>query len=305
MLTYGDCFSGMSCPAYALKQLGIEFEYKFACDNNKTCQRFLETEHSPDVIYDDARTVQELPKVDLFVAGFPCQPFSGANSMIKTEEHKSVDLFDEAFRWINMCDPEIFILENVKGLTFKSNKKYFDNVLTKLKSLDNYHFEYKLMDSKDYGSTMMRNRIWFIGKKTGTVVWPVKKTTDTTIWNVLDTELPVYPFNSTSKVYPEMIEKYGDGLYIDNGQTLGSFWKFYGTEEKLARCVTTKNCPALYRISGNMILRREFTDQELKQLFGLKTDINGNYGRQLPKLLGNGMDIGILEQILEMYFTEY
>ena len=48
VITYGDVCSGISCPMWALSKLGIEVEYKFACDNDKTCKRYILEKWKPE-----------------------------------------------------------------------------------------------------------------------------------------------------------------------------------------------------------------------------------------------------------------
>lgn len=300
VLKYGDCFSGMSCPAFALKQLGIDFEYKFACDIDRYCRTFLQNEHNPEMIYSDVKDIESLPKVDLYVAGFPCQPFSSANTLIKTENHKSVDLFDEAFRCLKLCDPEVFILENVRGLTFKKNASYFKKVLDALSTLTGYHISYQILNSKDLGLPQSRNRIWFIGSKTTVPRFPESVPLTKSIWNILDLTLPMKPLVTRCKSFVD--QKFENGkYYIDNCQSMGAFWRIYDQSTLHCHCITASNVPRVYFKENDQVFYRFYTNGELKELFGLKTPLTIQY-LKLSKLLGNGMDINVLEKLISLNF---
>lgn len=302
-ITYGDIFSGMSCPAFALKQSNIEFEYKFACDINKESINFLKNEHSPEIIYKDVRDITELPHVNLMVAGFPCQPFSSANTKIKTQNHKSVDLFLDVIRCIGYSKPDVFILENVKGLTFKSNKLYFNRCIEKLDGLDEYRYEYKILNSKDYGQPQSRSRIWFIGvKKNKEIIWPKPKDLNIKAKDLVDHKLEIKPWICIGKnrsVIEDYIKK--DGLYIDNGQCTGMFCKLYYLDtQDFFYCVLAQNKTCIYQKIDGVVCKRPLVNEELYQIFGLKTKLNGTYN--MAKLLGNGMCINMLENLITVNF---
>ena len=165
-MKYGDLYSGLGCVAIALKQQGIEFDYEFACDINSNCKKNLIHNHKPKSFYTDVRDITELPHVDLFTAGFPCQPFSSANSKKSGDAHPSYDLFTETARCIRLCKPKVFILENVQGLISKKHSEYFAYIRKTLDTLCDdlgMKWSYKLMNSKEYGIPQSRPRVYFVG----------------------------------------------------------------------------------------------------------------------------------------------
>ena len=56
-----------------------------------------------------------LPDIDLYVCGFPCQPFSNAGKG-KGLEDKRGNVFFSCLDVIKTKKPKYFILENVKGI---------------------------------------------------------------------------------------------------------------------------------------------------------------------------------------------
>ena len=80
-ITIGTDFSGMEAPIQALRNIkGIKFKHMFACDNDESSQQTILTNFPPKIFVKDivGRDNNQLPTVDVYVAGFPCQPFSTA-----------------------------------------------------------------------------------------------------------------------------------------------------------------------------------------------------------------------------------
>ena len=72
-----DC-SGMETPIQALENIGIPFEHTFSCDHDSKIQELILTNFDPLQHYQDITNREMPPYVDLYIAGFPCQPFSRA-----------------------------------------------------------------------------------------------------------------------------------------------------------------------------------------------------------------------------------
>ena len=72
-----DC-SGIEMPLHALKNLSVDFVHKFSSESNKSLKKYILSNFSPLKFYDDVtlRNHSKAPAVDLYIAGFPCQPFS-------------------------------------------------------------------------------------------------------------------------------------------------------------------------------------------------------------------------------------
>ena len=79
-ITVGTDCSGMETPLTALSNLGVKYLSKFCCDNEREVLKSIKANFRPEVICADiqSRDHQGTPKVDRYIAGFPCQPFSTA-----------------------------------------------------------------------------------------------------------------------------------------------------------------------------------------------------------------------------------
>lgn len=105
--------------------------------------------------------VEKLPDFDLFTGGFPCQPFSTAGSREGEGDDRGT-LFGEIIRICEYKRPQYIFLENVQGLTTGKLRPTFDKILEELHRIG-YDFQWRLLNSKDYGIPQNRLRLWIFG----------------------------------------------------------------------------------------------------------------------------------------------
>lgn len=168
MLRVGTDCSGIEAPIQALMKLKIPFTHEFCSDIDKYVIQSIKANYSPKNIYGDitSRDHSRLPDIDLYVAGFPCQPFSTAGSQKGLNDPRANVMFS-VIETINIKKPKYFILENVKA--FKNNEAF--QIL--LKSIDkSYNIQYKVLNSKDYGIPQNRERLFIVGCLSGDYEFP-------------------------------------------------------------------------------------------------------------------------------------
>lgn len=109
---------------------------------------------------------KELPNVNMVVGGFPCQAFSVAGYRQGFNDEKGRgDLFFRIADAIVEKQPEVVLLENVKGLVGHDKGKTFKVILETLKNLG-YHTKWQVLNSKDYGNIPQgRERIYIVSFK--------------------------------------------------------------------------------------------------------------------------------------------
>jgi len=118
-------FDGMSCGRIALDRLGVKVDQYYASEIDKyaiqvTQENWPDTIQLGDVV--DIK-VKDLPKIDLLLAGSPCQGFSFAGKQLAFDDPRSA-LFFEFVRILKECNPKYFLLENVRM------KKEFLDIIT-------------------------------------------------------------------------------------------------------------------------------------------------------------------------------
>src|SRR3989344_3241046 len=169
-----DC-SGIEAPIHALQLMKIPFIHEWACDNDNFVRQSITCNYSPRVFYDDilSRVHKKLPKIDLYVAGFPCQTFSSLGKRMGFDDITGKGIiFFECYKTIMATTPKVFILENVKGLTTHDRGNTFNTILHYLESLGTYNINYQIINTQDYGIPQNRERIYIIGTKNKKFVFP-------------------------------------------------------------------------------------------------------------------------------------
>jgi len=103
----------------------------------------------------------EFPSADIVIGGPPCQPFSiNGHQLGKSDSRNG---FPVCISAIEQISPEVFVLENVKGLIGK-NKWYLESVIEQLESLG-YFISINLLNAKDFLVPQNRERVFIIGAK--------------------------------------------------------------------------------------------------------------------------------------------
>lgn len=147
-----------------IKCLGFSEIKKAAIDCYK--QNFPEVPNLGDV-----RTAL-LPKADLLCAGFPCQPFSTCNTTVAN--HKFTGMFKHILDAVDRTNPNYVVLENVRPILrspiFKNLERWFQQ--------KDYEFNYKVLNSKDFGLKQDRYRVYMYAVKAATCTALSSATTD-------------------------------------------------------------------------------------------------------------------------------
>uniref|UniRef100_A0A7S1MA44 DNA (cytosine-5-)-methyltransferase n=1 Tax=Alexandrium catenella TaxID=2925 RepID=A0A7S1MA44_ALECA len=158
----------METPAMALRSLGVAVDHLFSCDVNKHAKTTIMANFPPKVFYDDltVRDNTKAPKADLYVAGFPCQPFSTAGKQQGFADARGRgEIFWHVRDYIEQRQPKVFVLENVSGLVKINGGEYFRAIMEALEALGSYNVYHQMMDTKQHGVPQSRRRVYIIGIK--------------------------------------------------------------------------------------------------------------------------------------------
>lgn len=145
-------------------------------------------------------------KVDVIIAGPPCQGFSMCGKRETGDERNK--LFNEVVRAVKIIKPKVVIIENVVGLLSMNNingDSVKDIIIEEFNKL-NYAVNYKILDASDYGVPQKRRRVIFIASIIGEVNFPKSKnkivTVKDALSNIPDTEFEYYeqPKNDFQKL---------------------------------------------------------------------------------------------------------
>lgn len=156
-------FSGIGGIDLGMEQAGMEVV--FQCEILSFGQRVLK-KHWPGVsLKKDITTVEpsDIPDVDVFVGGFPCQDLSLANQgKRKGLEGKRSGLFFKYAELIKAKRPRWVFIENVPGLLNSADGGDFKVVISTLDELG-YGVSWRVLDAKFFGTPQRRRRTYIVG----------------------------------------------------------------------------------------------------------------------------------------------
>ena len=264
-------FDGMSCGQLALQRAGIEYKEYYASEIDKhaisvTQHNFPNTKQLGSIT--ELKT-ENLPIIDLFIGGSPCQSFSSFGNG-KGFDGKS-GLFWEYVRVLKelrLKNPNIkFMLENV------NMKKEWCDIISNELGVEPIAFNSNLVSAQN------RDRIYWTNID---FIVPGDK-------NILFNDiLENLPFREIPKCF---YKNWGDKMRIDKGLN----W----VKNKKANCLTTKNCHTnQYLLNEDKSLCRLLTANEFEKLQTVPlnyTNIVSNTERF--KMLGNGWTVDVIAHI--------
>lgn len=112
-----------------------------------------------------------IPDFDIFMGGFPCQPFSTAGMQKGVDDpYGRGTLFQHIMRICDAKKPKYILLENVKGFfskKFESTREQMNNMLVRMgysSGKKDEPLRVALLNSKDYGVPQNRERVWMFAR---------------------------------------------------------------------------------------------------------------------------------------------
>lgn len=108
-----------------------------------------------------------LPHV--IIGGPPCQGFSIAGPSQKDSKDPRNSLFKNFALWVKFLTPQIFVMENVKGLLSRQNSKgeKVIDIIQETFAILGYSVEVWLLNAAEYGVPQMRERVFIVGNRIG------------------------------------------------------------------------------------------------------------------------------------------
>ena len=293
-----DC-SGLEAPLVALSLLNCNVIHKWSCDNDPYIKKHILKYHTPTYYYDDMmnRKHSDLPDIDLYICGWPCQNFSTHNKNPMGFEGKDGTICFEAIKTIRAKQPKYFVLENVKGLISHNKGQTFQIIKDKLKKLK-YNICYEILNTKDCGVPQNRERLYILGikdspfyLKTPSVPCPDLK--DFLIQSLKGTkEKCLIPrrLDALNKAVTKHNIDLNDDWIVTLGQSAGNYTR---ATKNYCPCLTT-NSWSYYVTSQERFL----TLAEVKRLQGFPDsfDLDSVKSRAF-KQLGNAMSVNVLYYI--------
>jgi DNA (cytosine-5)-methyltransferase 1 len=123
--------------------------------------------------------------VDLLAGGVPCPPFSIAGKQLGADDER--DLFPQALRLVEECEPAAVMLENVRGLATARFARYREQVLARLHELG-YRTYWQVLNASEFGVPQLRPRFILVAMRPEVAEhfqWPTPVGTPPTVGETL------------------------------------------------------------------------------------------------------------------------
>lgn len=181
-LTFIDLFSGIGGFRLGLEQAG--HICKGHCEIDRFANQSYAAIHQPkegEWFADDITKVRaaDIPRVDIWCFGFPCQDISTAGKQKGMREGTRSGLFFSVAELIRQTAeedrPKYLFIENVKNLLSINSGWDFATILFELDELG-YDAEWQVLNSKNFGVPQNRERVFVIGHlrgRSGGTVFPI------------------------------------------------------------------------------------------------------------------------------------
>lgn len=290
-----DC-SGIEAPLQALRQLGIPFTHEFSCEIDKHCQESIKANYYPKKSYEDItkRNVDKLPDIDLYVCGFPCQPFSCAGKRKGFNDSRG-NIFWDCLDVIKTKQPKFFILENVKALLWHDKKRTWNVIQKEIENLEFYDCFWKVLNTRHYGIPQNRERVYIVGIRQDTGIeftWPEPSKEIQPIQDFIDENANHKDVIRDDVIKSGMLDRIpSDSVFVDFSFKKHSYPN------------ANKYCPSIAADSRLWCVpkhRYATPDERLAlQGFGHFEKPDNVSVRQLNKQIGNSMSVNVLKAIME------
>jgi DNA (cytosine-5)-methyltransferase 1 len=154
-----DLFAGIGGIRLPFDELGAKCVFSSEWDKHSQ-QTYMN--NFGDLPFGDITEIEasQIPSFDILLAGFPCQPFSNAGHKKGFEDVRGT-LFFDICRIVEFHQPEVLLLENVKGFKNHDKGNTFRVVKSHLEALG-YCVYSQVLNSKDFGLPQNRERIYIV-----------------------------------------------------------------------------------------------------------------------------------------------
>jgi DNA (cytosine-5)-methyltransferase 1 len=317
---------------HVLDRIGMKGLYQmvWACERDPNCQKIIRSSHTgnarPCWIHSDitVRKPDHIPDHDLYVAGFPCQPFStmGLREGVQDRLGRGT-IVDHVLAGLREKMPRAFILENVQGLVLQ-HWETFRRIIDQLQTMHNrlYVVGWKVLNTEHHGIPQHRKRVYIIGvrkdfyQKRTPFRWP-GQIKPKPLRTFLDKDMPLTRVEQIRRVR-EFVKGSPRGIR----RKLMSAWSrargngiaVLGPANPVIMDVDSTwcsymvgRCPCITRSRGSSRFflaprGRRLSVAEILRLQGLPTSILRHRcnisDRQLGAMVGNAMSGNVLERIL-------
>lgn len=299
-LKFIDLFSGIGG-----MRLGFEddlTECVFSSEWDKYAQKTYESNFGDIPAGDITKiNVKDIPKHDILLGGFPCQPFSNIGKREGFKHETQGNLFFEIMRILKYHQPPMLLLENVPGLLTNDNGRTFDIVKEELYKA-NYDIFYDVLDAQNFGLPQVRKRIYIVGFHKGLGIknfsFPQGDYNKKNICDYLEKDPKGYSISK--KLQSSYLFKKDDGKpqIIDENSKI-QVKTLVSTYHKIQRLTGTF-------VRGGETGLRLLSELECKRIMGFPEDFLIPVSRtQMYRQFGNSVAVPVIKEVADSMKEEY
>ena len=142
---FSDLFAGIGGMRLGFESVGGQCV--LTCENNESALQTyninFKENNSSHIFHKDILTlvdeIKSIPKHDVLLAGFPCQPYSIAGLRKGLNDTRGGDVFTAILNILNVSNPNAFLLENVKNMKSHDNGKTLQYMMNELQNCGYHH----------------------------------------------------------------------------------------------------------------------------------------------------------------------
>ena len=136
--------------------------------------------------------------VDVIVGGPPCQGFSNANRWSKQDWDQRNELFMEFIKFVKVINPQVVVIENVRGILSKNSSFAKNRILELLKGLG-YKVSFSVLNASDFNVPQNRFRAFFVATKIKNKIFNFENLKTGKKYTVKDAISDLYQFENIQK----------------------------------------------------------------------------------------------------------
>ena len=328
-------FAGYGGGSFGLKRLkennpNIDYEVVGYSELDKYAANLFDANHkdkngNPLKNWGDITKIDpyELPDFDMFMGGFPCQPFSSAGMQMGIDDpYGRGAMLGHIVRICKVRKPKYLFLENVKGFTHGKFQPIHDQLIRDLSEIgygDN-PLAKAVLNSKDYGIPQNRERLWMFaqlgGLPEGFNLVPSKVLSDVKMADFLDYDPDKKLYLSDAQI-EHLKEKHHIASFVVETPLCFDVYNKKIKHDGYSITITQPEHNALRVIEvpkadGKEIVRKMSVHEQFR-LMGFRItrdlkyseiDFDGQSYTQLSKRAGNGWDINLVGILLTHIFKQ-
>jgi DNA (cytosine-5)-methyltransferase 1 len=158
----GSACTGWASEAQALHFLGIPCVHEFGCDIAAASRAFCTANFDFKQWYSNVfdKDFKGATSVDIFSAGFPCQPYAADGARKGCDDERS-QVIDPILQYVRRQRPRAVILENVLGFLYSTHRAVRGKIERNLRR-SGYVIHMGVLNSINFGVPQNRSRVYYV-----------------------------------------------------------------------------------------------------------------------------------------------